>query len=144
MEKVFTENSDGVYTSYYRLEGRHNLSEIVQELSDKGLQFVGVKIEETVEHDMQDFGSKYISISDENELEGYYNSDSYMIMINANLKGETMEIRISGNLFATASKNPDLEFSNVFEDIKKNEIDDMLNNDFDNKEMVDNSNYKLK
>ena len=113
MEKVFTENSDGVYTSYYRLDGKHNLSEIVQELSDKGLQFVGVRIEETVELDMQDFGSKYISISDSDELGGYYNSDSYMIMINAILKDETIEIRISGNLFAAASKNPDLEFSDI-------------------------------
>lgn len=121
-----------------------SLYEIVSRLNNPDVEIDRVRVIETAERDMQEFGSKSLDLSQIEEMKEYFKSDDYMFQIFLKYRQDLVELDINNKIFTLRSSNPDIVFSDIYDDTKKNELDDMLNNDFDNKEMVDNSNYKLK
>lgn len=121
-----------------------SLDEIVSRLNKPGVSVTTIDIEETAERDMQDFGRKTVFFYDDDEMKKYSNTGEYHFRIKLTYNSEPVELNVYRNILTMKSLNPDLNILDIYDDTKKNELDDMLNNDFDNKEMVDNSNYKLK
>ena len=80
------------------------------------------------EQDMQSYGSKIISVDNRKELSNYYNSKDYSIIIHANYNGDYVLINIYDNIFVTTSSNPNIKADELYDETKKNELDEMLKN----------------
>ena len=118
------------------------LDEIVARLKKPGVFVKSVKVNETAERDMQEFGSKVFLPYETEEMKRFDKSEDYMFIIKLKYNNDEVELDVYNNTFTLKSKNPDLSFSDIY-DSKKNELNEMFNNSKSNENKDINKEYKI-
>ena len=138
MELVREEKKNDNYVKGYRISDRLNLKDFVTNVQEKGLSVSTIYIEETLELDMKSFGSEVLKPAQTEELQKYHNSKNYMIQIASNYHGDYVKIVIYDHMLQLSTKKDDIYLDTIYDDTKKNELDEMfgsnnLNNSEDSK-----------
>lgn len=118
------------------------LDEIVARLKKPGVFVKSVTVNETAERDMQEFGSKVFLPYETEEMKKFDKSEDYMFIIKLKYNNDEVELDVYNNTFTLKSKNPDLNFSDIY-DSKKNELNEMFNNSKSNENKDINKEYKI-
>ena len=117
-----------------------SLDEIISRLNKPGVDVISIDIKETAERDMQEFGTKTLMFYEKSKMKEYQNSEDYYFKIELTYNEEPMELDVYNKLFTLKSNNPDISFSDIYDDTKKNELDEMLS---ENKEESDTKGFQL-
>ncbi|MBQ6539383.1 MAG: hypothetical protein IJL76_03815 [Bacilli bacterium] len=127
MELYSERIEDGKYVKRYKNDEVLKLDEIVNNLQSKGVTVNRILVEEDAELDMQNFGEEIITSDEFDKLHRYNTGYDFHYEFDIEYGEKPVGLNVYKSIFRVTSEDPDLQLSDIYEDVKKKEIEAMLN-----------------
>lgn len=131
MKLFYEEQENGKFIKTYGDENLDvRLDEVIIGMQSKsGVEIQKIDVEEMAESDMQNFGEDSFLPEQLGELHRFTNGEKYLYNVFLNYNNNPVELSILNKTIIVSSTDSSLELSDIYEDVKKNEISQMLNED---------------